>query len=64
MRRTKYISLIMTENCNLQCTYCYEHFKSSKMMDFSLAKTIIENELSSDDVLKSLLSTFLVVSLF
>lgn len=39
----------MTENCNLQCTYCYEHFKSSKMMDFSLAKTIIENELSSDD---------------
>ena len=49
MRRTKYISLIMTENCNLQCTYCYEHFKSSKMMDFSLAKTIIENELTSDD---------------
>ena len=49
MHKTKYISLIMTENCNLQCSYCYEHFKSSKMMEFPLAKKIIESELSSDD---------------
>lgn len=36
--------LMITHSCNLNCTYCYEEFKSAKKMDFELAKSIILKE--------------------
>lgn len=37
--------LMITHACNLNCTYCYESFKSSNMMDSELAKSILLKEL-------------------
>lgn len=36
--------LMITHSCNLNCTYCYEEFKSAKKMDIELAKSIILKE--------------------
>lgn len=36
--------LIITHACNLNCSYCYENFKSNKFMTFELAKNILEKE--------------------
>lgn len=35
---TRYVSLMMTYSCNLNCTYCYEQFKSSHTMSVAMAK--------------------------
>ncbi len=35
------IMLLLTHNCNLNCTYCYENNKSNKVMQFQTAKEII-----------------------
>ena len=40
------IMLLVTENCNLNCVYCYEHQKNSKVMSFSMAKDILDKQLS------------------
>lgn len=42
---TRTISVLVTENCNLSCVYCYEHHKSVKQLTFSKAKEIIDYEL-------------------
>jgi len=39
------ITLIITERCDLACTYCYEHNKSAQQMTFEQAKSIIDKEL-------------------
>jgi radical SAM protein with 4Fe4S-binding SPASM domain len=39
----KIVSLILTQNCNLACTYCYEYNKSKREMSFSNAIEIIES---------------------
>jgi radical SAM protein with 4Fe4S-binding SPASM domain len=47
----KTISLILTQNCNLSCTYCYEHNKSKREMSFDTAINIVEryvNDSSND----------------
>lgn len=36
--------LMVTHGCNLNCTYCYERFKSNKMMSVEMAKSIIIKE--------------------
>lgn len=41
--------LTITEKCNLNCSYCYEENKSTKVMDKDLAIKLIEKELNSDD---------------
>ena len=43
------IMLLVTENCNLNCVYCYEHQKNSKVMSFSMAKDILDKQLSKCD---------------
>ena len=40
------LQLIITENCNLRCSYCFEINKVSLQMPISLAKEILERELS------------------
>lgn len=37
--------LMVTHACNLHCTYCYEAYKSGKMMSFETAKEILLEEL-------------------
>lgn len=41
---TKTITLIITESCNLNCSYCFEHHKSAEVMSFATAKRIIDEE--------------------
>ena len=36
--------LMITHTCNLNCTYCYEKYKSNKVMQFELAKKLILKE--------------------
>jgi sulfatase maturation enzyme AslB (radical SAM superfamily) len=36
------ITIQVTENCNLACTYCYEKHKTKKMMNKETAKAIID----------------------
>ncbi len=38
------VLLVVTEECNLNCIYCYEHNKSPKKMSFDVAKRIIDSE--------------------
>lgn len=38
----KNITLQITENCNLSCSYCYQINKSNKKMSFETGKTIID----------------------
>lgn len=45
MIEKKRIMLLITENCNLNCVYCYEHNKNSKTMDFDTAKRILDKNL-------------------
>lgn len=40
----KKIMLILTEECNLNCTYCYEDYKRKKAMTFETAKEILDKE--------------------
>lgn len=38
---TRYVSLMLTYSCNLNCSYCYERFKSGRTMSIDMAKTQI-----------------------
>lgn len=39
----KQLMLLVTECCNLNCTYCYEHEKNPKKMSFETARKILDN---------------------
>ena len=39
----KKIMILLTEACNLNCVYCYEHYKNPRKMDFSVAKKILDD---------------------
>lgn len=45
-QKLKTVTLTLTESCNLACTYCYEHHKSTKKMNIECAREIINYELS------------------
>ncbi len=47
--KRKSVMLILTENCNLACSYCYEHHKTKNNMTFEVAKKIIDDELTKED---------------
>lgn len=40
----RYVTLTITEACNLNCVYCYENHKSKKHMSLETAKKIIRSE--------------------
>lgn len=43
------LSLIITRNCNLNCSYCYEHNKNNGIIDVKIAQDAIEKYLSIND---------------
>ena len=45
----KCITFQVTENCNLRCSYCYQHEKRNNRMTFDVAKRFIDMLLASDE---------------
>ena len=45
-RRVFNLQLMITEDCNLRCAYCFEIDKGPRQMDVELAKNILDHELS------------------
>lgn len=45
----KLITITLTNDCNLNCIYCYEHNKSTKSISADLAKEIIKQEFDKED---------------
>jgi len=43
------ITLQVTDDCNMRCTYCYQHNKSHHKMTFETAKTFIDLILNSSE---------------
>ena len=43
------LTIQVTEDCNMACTYCYQHNKSHKMMSFETAKKFIDLLLDADE---------------
>lgn len=54
MRKIRTIVLILSEQCNLDCVYCYEHNKDYAVMDIYTAKKAISEEFISSDGYDSL----------
>lgn len=48
-RRRKCVTLMLTERCNLSCTYCYERRKLSSRMSPAIARAAIERHLCQPD---------------
>ena len=46
---TKNITFQVTEDCCLYCTYCYQHNKTKRIMDFSVAKKVIDDILANSE---------------
>lgn len=46
---TKSITFQVTENCNMRCTYCYQHEKRGNRMTFDVAKRFIDMLLAADE---------------
>lgn len=39
-KNMRYVTFIVTQNCNLNCTYCYEHNKTKNIFDVELQKRL------------------------
>lgn len=48
-QKRKIVMLTITENCNLDCVYCFEKAKTTKAMDIEIAKKIIEHEFENSE---------------
>ncbi|MDE6086881.1 MAG: radical SAM protein [Oscillospiraceae bacterium] len=46
---TKVIILTLTNSCNLNCVYCYEHNKEIRTMPLEIALEIVEREMTMED---------------
>ena len=42
------ITFIVTEGCNLCCSYCYQHNKTARVMDFETAKKCVDTLFAED----------------
>ena len=42
-QKLKHVLIIITENCNLNCVYCYEKRKNLRVLSFNEIKQIIQN---------------------
>lgn len=46
------VTIQVTEDCNLNCSYCYQHSKTHKRMSFETAKNFIDKLLAQDSSIK------------
>lgn len=44
-RRNRTCTLMLTQSCNLHCSYCYEKHKTNRYMDFATARRCVEEQL-------------------
>ena len=51
--------LIITHQCNLNCRYCYESFKSKKAMPLEMAKEILAREFATAEDYEGLMVDFM-----
>ena len=42
------VTFIVTESCNLRCSYCYQHNKTARVMDLSTAKKCVDTLFAED----------------
>lgn len=54
----KTITFQVTEDCCLNCTYCYQHNKSKKVMTFDVAKKAIDDILERSDRVKDYIDSY------
>lgn len=47
-KRVRYMTFIVTHQCNLRCSYCYEHNKSDARMTLETAKKIVDTLFEAD----------------
>ena len=47
-KKCKTVTFIVTHQCNLRCSYCYEGHKSGKRMDLETAKKCRSEEHTSE----------------
>lgn len=47
-KNSKQITFQITENCNLKCTYCYQHHKTQNKMSFELIQPFIDKLLNDE----------------
>ena len=59
MKKSKHISLSITERCNLNCIYCFEKSKSPQKMTFETAVEKIDFELIHSEEYKSVAVDFM-----
>lgn len=59
MKKSKHISLSITERCNLNCIYCFEKSKSPQKMTFETAVEKIDFELNHSDEYNSVAVDFM-----
>lgn len=44
----RYVTIAMTEACNLDCTYCYENHKSKNTISIETLKDIVKREMTTE----------------
>ena len=44
----RYVTIALTEACNLDCTYCYENHKSSNKISIETLKDIVRREMTTE----------------
>lgn len=45
----RHFMLLLTNECNLKCTYCYEHHKNIEKMEFETSKKVLDKIISNVD---------------
>ena len=45
----KYVTITLTEACNLDCTYCYENHKSKNAISLETLKEIVKREMTANN---------------
>lgn len=53
-KKIKTVTLTLTQDCNLACSYCYEQHKSKNTMSFKTAKDIIDREIAGSTDFESI----------
>jgi len=48
-KKTRNVTITLTQSCNLDCSYCYENHKSEKRMSYETAIRIINDEFENCD---------------